>query len=102
VDIRYVLNHPGVVVTSFAGHYDEPTATEIGHLKVVGKTVSQSVAQILPFLDPPGRRGLTAVIEGVRAALRPQWFDHRDAMRLHEITERLLAESAQTSGSRPQ
>jgi NAD(P)-dependent dehydrogenase (short-subunit alcohol dehydrogenase family) len=90
--IRYVLNHPGVVVTSFAGEYDPVTAAQVEHLRVIGKTVDRSVDQILPFLDPPGRDRLTAVLEGVRVPLDPKLFDRRDAARLHEITEKLLAE----------
>ncbi|WP_433733965.1 SDR family NAD(P)-dependent oxidoreductase [Nocardia sp. CA-129566] len=88
--IRYVLNHPGVVVTSFAGEYDAVTAAQVAHLKQVGKTVADSVAQILPYLDPPGTGRLTAVLEGVRVPLEPSIFDHGAAARLHEVTERLL------------
>ena len=35
--IRYVLNHPGVVVTSFSGEYDAETAAQVDLLKVTGK-----------------------------------------------------------------
>jgi hypothetical protein len=91
-DIRYVLNHPGVVATSFAGEYDSVTAGQVEHLKVVGKSVATSVTHILPFLEPPGHEGLTAVLEGTRVQLAPRLFDRRDAVRLHETTERLLAD----------
>ncbi|HEY0453430.1 SDR family NAD(P)-dependent oxidoreductase [Actinophytocola sp.] len=91
-DIRYVLNHPGVVATSFAGEYDPITATQVESLKVTGKSVAQSVAQILPYLEPPGRDRLTAVLEGARVPLEPRLFDRRDAARLHEITEKLLTD----------
>jgi len=90
--IRYVLNHPGVVVTSFAGEYDPVTAAQVAHLRIIGKTVDTSVVQILPYLEPPGRERLTAVLEGVRVPLDPKLFDHGDAARLHEITKKLLAD----------
>jgi hypothetical protein len=89
--IRYVLNHPGVVVTSFAGEYDPAGAAQVEYLKVIGKTVETSVAQIRPFLDPTWTEQLTAVLEGVRVPLDPRAFDHQDAARLHKITEELLA-----------
>lgn len=90
-DIGYILNHPGVVATSFAGEYDPVTAAQVENLKVTGKTVAQSVAQILPYLEPSGHERLTAVLEGVRVPSDPRLFDARDAARLHEITEKLLA-----------
>ncbi|SHN46644.1 SDR family NAD(P)-dependent oxidoreductase [Cryptosporangium aurantiacum] len=88
--VRYVLNHPGVVVTSFAGEYDAVTAAQVEQLKVTGKSVATSVAQILPYLDA-GEDRVTAVHEGVRRPLDPAHFDPADAMRLHTITEGLLA-----------
>ncbi|MFE5565880.1 SDR family NAD(P)-dependent oxidoreductase [Amycolatopsis japonica] len=91
-DIRYVLNHPGVVATSFAGEYDRATSAQVSRLRATGKSVATSVGQILPHLDPPGRNGLTAVMEGTLVPLAPKWFGRGDAARLHETTERLLAE----------
>jgi hypothetical protein len=91
-DIRYVLNHPGVVATSFAGEYDPITAAQVENLKVTGKSVAQSVKQILPYLGTSGHEQLTAVLEGVRVPLDPRLFDRHDAARLHEITEKLLAD----------
>ncbi|SNQ49800.1 conserved hypothetical protein [Frankia canadensis] len=89
--IRYVLNHPGVVVTSFAGEYDPVTAAQVDQLRVIGKPVASAVAQILPFLDPPGREGLTAVLEGRRVPLEPKARYLDDARRLHDLTVDLLA-----------
>ncbi|GAA3300109.1 SDR family NAD(P)-dependent oxidoreductase [Dactylosporangium vinaceum] len=89
--IRYVLNHPGVVVTSFAGEYDPVTAAEVDHLRIIGKPVATAVAQILPFLEPRVPGPLTAVLEGRRVALEPGLWDLRDARLLHDITSALLA-----------
>jgi NAD(P)-dependent dehydrogenase (short-subunit alcohol dehydrogenase family) len=87
--VDYVLNHPGVVATSFAGEYDPATAATVDRLRRTGKPVPLAVAQILPFLDKPPAR-LTAVVEGRQVPTDTAAFDARDAARLHEITERLL------------
>lgn len=89
--IRYVLNLPGVVATSFAGEYDPATAAHVAGLKASGRMVTRAVEQILPFLDAPPAR-LTAVVEGRRVAADTPNFDRRQAARLHEVTEKLLAE----------
>ncbi|MCK9903210.1 oxidoreductase [Parafrankia colletiae] len=88
--IRYVLNHPGVVATSFAGEYDPATATQIDQLKVIGKSVATAVAQILPFLEPPEQERLTAVLEGQRVPLEPESQYLDDARRLRSLTLDLL------------
>ncbi|WP_035749958.1 SDR family NAD(P)-dependent oxidoreductase [Parafrankia discariae] len=90
--IRYVLNHPGVVVTSFAGEYDPVTAAQIDRLRVVGKPVATAVAEILPFLEPTGQDRLTAVLEGRRVSLEPGSWDLGEARRLHDLTGDLLAQ----------
>ncbi|MCL9762788.1 SDR family NAD(P)-dependent oxidoreductase [Frankia sp. AiPa1] len=104
--IRYVVNHPGVVVTSFAGEYDHSpvTAAQVDQLRVTGKSVATAVAQIFPFLEPPaahasvvapaGRERLTAVLEGERVPLDPGSRDLEDARRLHDITLKLLRMAA--------
>ncbi|WP_328472688.1 SDR family NAD(P)-dependent oxidoreductase [Streptomyces sp. NBC_00448] len=88
--VHYVLNHPGVVSTSFAGEYDPATAAAVDRLKATGKPVAEALAQIQPFLDEPPAR-LTAVLEGRQVPTDGQAFDPADAARLHEMTERLLA-----------
>jgi NAD(P)-dependent dehydrogenase (short-subunit alcohol dehydrogenase family) len=88
--IRYVLNHPGVVATSFAGEYDTATAAQVDRLRVSGKPVSQAVAQVIPFLDAPPAR-LTAVLEGRQVPTDGAAFDSGDAARLHELTTKLLS-----------
>jgi NAD(P)-dependent dehydrogenase (short-subunit alcohol dehydrogenase family) len=87
--VRYVLNHPGVVATSFAGEYDAVTAAEVARLKVTGKSVATSVEQILPHLDA-GQGLVIPVHEGTRVPLDPAHFNSVDARRLHTITEGLL------------
>ncbi|GJF33375.1 hypothetical protein KNE206_60750 [Kitasatospora sp. NE20-6] len=87
--VHYVLNHPGVVATSFAGEYDTATAPHVDGLRMSGKPVSQAVEQILPFLDAPPAR-LTAVLEGRRISTSTTAFDPEDAARLHDLTGKLL------------
>jgi NAD(P)-dependent dehydrogenase (short-subunit alcohol dehydrogenase family) len=97
--ISYVLNHPGVVATSFAGEYDAATAAHVDQLRVSGKPVSRAVAQILPFLDAPPAR-LTAVLEGRQVPTSgTAAFDPADAARLHELTVKLLADLPQAGNS---
>ncbi|RKE17838.1 SDR family NAD(P)-dependent oxidoreductase [Streptomyces sp. TLI_171] len=101
--IHYVLNHPGVVSTSFAGEYDPATASHVDRLRTHGKPTTTAVAQILPFLDNPPAR-LTAVLEGRRLPTDTPPFDPADAERLHRLTEQLLAASTarRPSGDRPE
>jgi NAD(P)-dependent dehydrogenase (short-subunit alcohol dehydrogenase family) len=89
--IRQVMFHPGVVSTSFSGEYDEVTAAQVAALKVTGKSLAQSIGQMLPCLDNPPPEPLTAFVEGHRIALHPALFDPGDAKRLHDITEQILA-----------
>lgn len=89
--VHYVLNHPGVVATSFAGEYDSFTASHVARLRQTGKPVATAVAQILPFLDAPPAR-LTAVLEGQQVRTDTPAFKPADAVRLHETTEKLLAD----------
>lgn len=89
--IRYVLNHPGVVVTSFAGEYGPVTAAQVDGLRAIGKPVATAVAQILPFLEPTGQDQLTAVLEGRRVPLELGSWDLGEARRLRDLTSDLLA-----------
>lgn len=91
--VRYVLNHPGVVSTSFAGEYDSATAAQVEIMRRSGKSVGRSVADILPFLDSARPERLTAVLEGKRIPVDTGLFDSADAARLHRLTETLLAEA---------
>jgi len=90
-NVRYVINHPGVVSTSFAGEYDHTpeTAAAVAQLRVTGKTIDAAVQQIVPFLDSAGQARLTAVHEGIAVPLHPE-TSLTDARRLHDITRQLL------------
>ncbi|WP_460363627.1 SDR family NAD(P)-dependent oxidoreductase [Actinocorallia lasiicapitis] len=88
--VRYVTNHPGVVATSFAGDYDPSAAAHIAALKATGRSVAESVAQILPHLSPHGAGRLTAVLEGRRVPTTTPAFSPRSAERLHHATLALL------------
>ncbi|EIV92498.1 SDR family NAD(P)-dependent oxidoreductase [Frankia sp. QA3] len=89
--IRQVMFHPGVVSTSFSGEYDEQTAAQVELLKLAGKSLAESLAQLVPCLDNPPPEPLSAFVEGRRIQLHPSLFDADDAKRLHDITEKLLA-----------
>lgn len=88
--VGYVLNHPGVVATSFAGEYDPATAARIEALRSSGRTVGAAVAQIQPYLDFPVPGGLTAVVEGQPVRTDTAAFDPEDATRLNSVTRQLL------------
>jgi NAD(P)-dependent dehydrogenase (short-subunit alcohol dehydrogenase family) len=91
-NVRYVINHPGVVSTSFAGEYDHTpaTAAEVAQLRLTGKTIGTAVKHILPFLDSAGHARLTSVYEGTVVPLHPETSSLTDARRLHDITRQLL------------
>ncbi|WP_206443092.1 hypothetical protein [Candidatus Protofrankia californiensis] len=89
--IGYVLFHPGIVSTSFSGEYDAAAAAQVAGLKVFGKSVQESIAQIIPCIDSPPVDRLSAFVEGRRIAVDNRFFDSQDAARLHKITEGLLA-----------
>jgi NAD(P)-dependent dehydrogenase (short-subunit alcohol dehydrogenase family) len=91
-NIRYVINHPGVVSTSFAGEYDlaPQTAAQVEQLRLTGKTINTAVKHILPFLDSAGQARLTAVYEGAVVPLYPETSSLADARRLHDITRQLV------------
>ncbi|MCD0451682.1 SDR family NAD(P)-dependent oxidoreductase [Actinocorallia sp. API 0066] len=94
-EIRYVVNHPGVVATSFAGEYDPMTAAHVAEMRATAKPVARSVAQILPYLEPSRANGrLTAVLEGRRVPVDTGLFDSAEAARLHRMTEALLGRHA--------
>ena len=99
-DVRCVINHPGVVVTSFAGEYDHApmTAAQVAQLRVTGKPVDTAIEHILPFLDSVERESLTAVYEGNAVRLGPETWSLNDARRLHDITRELLASRLTTLG----
>lgn len=89
--VRYVLVHPGIVATSFSGDYDEAAAAAVADLKKAGKTVDESVRQILPLLDAPPPDPLSAFVEGRRISVDGPSFSASAASRLEAVTQRLLA-----------
>jgi hypothetical protein len=97
-----VINHPGVVSTSFAGEYDHApqTAAEVEQLRLTGKTIDTAVRHILPFLDPAGQARLSAVCEGAAVPLHPETSSLTDARRLHDITRQLLDSRQHSVGDR--
>lgn len=86
--VRYVLLHPGVVATSFAGDYDDGTAAAIDGLRAAAQPVEAAVAPILEVLDHPPAEPLTAISHGNR--LDTGMFDTDLAERLYTETTRML------------
>ncbi|MEU1259440.1 SDR family NAD(P)-dependent oxidoreductase [Streptomyces chartreusis] len=90
--LRYVLIHPGATRTGLVGQYDEPTLRHIEELQRDAKPVSEALAPILDVLDSPPPRPLSAFVEGRELAVDTGGFDPSAARRLHDLTERFLAE----------
>jgi NAD(P)-dependent dehydrogenase (short-subunit alcohol dehydrogenase family) len=88
--IRYILFHPGVVSTSFSGEYDAIVEAQVAQLKIIGKSIEQSIGQILPCLDAPPAEPLSAFVEGRRISVDNRYFDRQQGARLHQITTELL------------
>lgn len=88
--IRYVLFNPGSVSTSFSGEYDAATAAQIEAMKRSGKPVAEGIAPILARIDAPPTEPLSAFVEGRRISLAHKSFDKDAAMRLHNLTRKLL------------
>ncbi|MEE4545910.1 SDR family NAD(P)-dependent oxidoreductase [Streptomyces sp. V4-01] len=88
--IRYVLIHPGVTSTSFAGEYDAGTLGQIAAMQAQAKPVSAALPPILAAIDGPPAQALSAFVEGTRISVERSGFDRGAARRLEEATEQLL------------
>lgn len=87
--VRNVVNHPGVVATSFAGEYDAATRQHVESIRSTAKPVGTAVAQILPYLDHP-LTNLAFVYEGQRLPIQIGDRELADARRLALMTEHML------------
>lgn len=87
---RYVLVHPGLVATSFAGDYDPETAGVVAQMKRQARSVEEGIAPIIPLLDAPPADALSAFALGRRVDPRTTPGDDAAADRLHRLTETLL------------
>lgn len=98
--IRYVLIHPGVTSTSFAGEYDAATLSQITAMQAQAKPVSAALPPILAAIDAPPAQALSAFVEGRRISVENSGFDRSAARRLEEVTEQLLRDhhGGRTSG----
>ncbi|MFD4194580.1 SDR family NAD(P)-dependent oxidoreductase [Amycolatopsis thermoflava] len=94
--IRYVLVHPGVTATSFAGEYDAASARQVDRMKRFGKPVGEAVAPIVRALDSPPAEPLSAFVEGRRIPVDGPAFDVQTARWLHAETLRLSGVSRET------
>lgn len=87
---RYVLLNPGSVSTSFSGEYDAATAAHIEVMKRTAKSVEAAIAPIITRVDAPPAEPLSAFVEGERIGLEEHSFDEDAAMRLYDVTQKLL------------
>jgi NAD(P)-dependent dehydrogenase (short-subunit alcohol dehydrogenase family) len=88
--IKYVLLMPGLVSTSFSGDYDAATAIQINEMKKAGKSIADAISPIIEKVDSPPQEGLSAFAEGRAVDLKDAAFDLSAALRLDELTRRLL------------
>ncbi|ASO18890.1 NAD(P)-dependent dehydrogenase (short-subunit alcohol dehydrogenase family) [Actinoalloteichus hoggarensis] len=88
--VRYVLFHPGVVDSGFAGEYDAADAARIAALRQTAVPVEQAVHPLLAVLDEPPTAPLSAFMTGTPISVDGPAFDVEDARRLHTATLRLL------------
>ncbi|MFI9387896.1 SDR family NAD(P)-dependent oxidoreductase [Kutzneria sp. NPDC052558] len=88
---RYVLVHPGVTATGFAGAYDQETLAHINHMKQHGRPVEDSAEPILRLIAQPPAEPLSAFVEGERISVRTTGFDPAAAARLDRLTRNLLS-----------
>ncbi|MGP4020708.1 SDR family NAD(P)-dependent oxidoreductase [Saccharopolyspora sp. 5N708] len=98
--VNYVLFHPGLVSTGFAGEYDAEMSTRVEALRASGKPVEQAIVPILAVLDEPPREPLSAFVTGTPISLDGPGFDQAAAARLHTRTTHLLANAAANNDKR--
>ncbi|MFF1922574.1 SDR family NAD(P)-dependent oxidoreductase [Streptomyces sp. NPDC058221] len=89
--IRYVLIHPGVTATGFAGAYDSATLDHIRSMQRHAKPVEEALPPIVVAIDTPPSEPLSAYVEGRRISVGTQGFDPEAARRLSRLTDRMLA-----------
>ncbi|MCI2423142.1 SDR family NAD(P)-dependent oxidoreductase [Saccharopolyspora sp. K220] len=98
--ISYVLFHPGVVSTGFAGEYDAEMTRQIEALRTTAKPVEQAIVPMLAVLDEPPGEPLSAFLMGERISLDGPGFDPAAAARLYATTTQLLASGFAAAESR--
>nr|BFE59524.1 hypothetical protein GCM10020063_040500 [Dactylosporangium thailandense] len=99
-DIAYVLVHPGVTATGFAGTYDAETQSHIDTMRRTAKPPSAAVPPILAAIDDPPDETPAAFIEGLRYPVDGPDFDAGAAARLWALTRERL-DSLAGRGGRP-
>lgn len=88
---RYVLIHPGTVLTSFAGQYDESMTAHMDMLRQRAKPIAEALVPIMAAIDSPPAEPLSIIREGEPMSIDHPSFGIDDALRLEQITEKLLA-----------
>lgn len=79
---RFVLVHPGVTATGFAGSYDQAALAHIEHMKRHGRPVEDSAGPIVGLIDRPPTEPLSAFVAGERISVHTRGFDAAAASRL--------------------
>ncbi|WP_271189250.1 hypothetical protein [Dactylosporangium matsuzakiense] len=88
--IAYVLVHPGITATGFAGTYDPDTQTRVETTRRTAMPPSAAVPPILAAIDDPPAETLAAFVEGCRHPVHGPDFDAGAAARLWALTRERL------------
>ncbi|MGW0671540.1 SDR family NAD(P)-dependent oxidoreductase [Streptomyces sp. NPDC002746] len=91
-NVRYVLLNPGMVSTGFSGQYTPNVKARIDAMRRSAQPVEEAVVPVLQVLDAPPSALLSAFVRGEPLSTHGPGFAAEDARRLHEHTERLLAD----------
>lgn len=89
--IKYVLMMPGLVSTSFSGQYDAATSTQIDAMKKAGKPIPDAIVPLISAIETPPSEPLSALMEGKPINLTGPAFDRQSAVRLRELTQKLVS-----------
>lgn len=91
-NVRYVMLNPGMVSTSFSGQYTPDVMAQIDAMRQSAQSVEEAIVPILKVLDGPPAALLSAFVRGEPLSPHGPGFAVDEARRLHEHTERLLAD----------
>lgn len=88
--IRYLLLHPGLTATGFAGSYSASDAATVAGMRRRGQPVTAAVTRIMRHLDSPPAVPLSAYMQDTPVHVEGDPFDPIAAERLAAYTRDLL------------
>ncbi|MFG2004215.1 SDR family NAD(P)-dependent oxidoreductase [Spirillospora sp. NPDC048911] len=89
--IRYVLAHPGLTATAFAGDYNEADAALVAGMRDRGQPIHAAVDMLRRHLDNPDPEPLSAYMQQTKVTIAGEPFDPAAAQRLVDITKTVLS-----------